>query len=155
MKVLDLTCGHGHRFEGWFDSESDYLDQVGRHFIECPVCGNAAIAKCLSAPRLNLGRADVEEPKATEMAVSVDSDLALQSAWMALAERIVANTDDVGASFAEEARKIHYGEAKERGIRGQASPDDAQALLDEGIEVMLLPLSEITGLTQISQSKKH
>ncbi len=155
MKVLDLACRHGHRFEGWFDSESDYLDQVARHFIECPVCGDVAIAKCLSAPRLNLGRTDVEEPKATEMTASDRLDLALQTAWMAWVGRIVANTDDVGRSFAEEARKIHYGEAKERGIRGQASPDQAQELLDEGIEVMLLPLSELMGQAEIPQRKKH
>ena len=155
MKVLDLACGHGHRFEGWFDSESDYLDQAGRDLIECPVCGNASIVKCLSAPRLNLGRANVEEPKAPEMTASVGLDLALQSAWTALAGRIAASTVDVGNNFAEEARKMHYGEARKRGIRGQASPAEAEALIEEGIEVMLLPFPEVMDNTQFSQATKH
>lgn len=142
MKVLDLQCGHQHVFEGWFASEDDFLDQQGRGLVECPVCGDASITKRLSAPRLNLGGARAEMSPSHELVSQAGIDPTLQGAWMAVARRIMANTDDVGNRFAEEARKIHYGEAKERGIRGQASRADTESLIEEGIAVMPFPLPE-------------
>lgn len=142
MKVLDLQCGHQHVFEGWFASEDDFLGQQGRGLVECPVCGDASITKRLSAPRLNLGGSRSETPSMPEVVTTAAPDQTLQATWMAVARRIVANTDDVGDRFAEEARKIHYGEAKERGIRGQASRADTDALIEEGIAVMPFPLPE-------------
>ena len=170
MKVLDLQCGHQHVFEGWFGSEDDFQDQLRRRLVQCPLCGDATISKRLSAPRLNLGgareksadaereqsREQPEEPSressrdgSREEAVPARQDLvtgpqadpALAAAWMAIAKRIIANTDDVGDKFAEEARKIHYGETKVRSIRGKASANETQALLEEGIAVlpMLMP----------------
>ena len=140
MKVLDLQCRHQHVFEGWFASEDDFLDQCGRSEVECPVCGDAAISKRLSAPRLNLAGGRGEPSPAPQVALPQGAEQAMQHAWMALARRIVANTDDVGDNFAEEARKMHYGESKERGIRGQASRAQAESLIDEGIAVMSLAL---------------
>ncbi len=156
MKVLDLQCEHQHVFEGWFGSEDDYLDQQGRGLVQCPVCGNATVSKRLSAPRLNLntsrdapsrqgapdfGSESAPQPRQDLVAgASVQQELA--TAWMAMAKRILANTDDVGDKFAEEARKIHYGETQERGIRGRASADETQALLEEGIAVMPMVLPE-------------
>lgn len=142
MKVLDLQCGHQHVFEGWFASENDFLDQRERGLVECPVCGDASISKRLSAPRLNLGSARAEASITQEVVSTAGTDQTLQAAWMAVARRIMANTDDVGDRFAEEARKIHYGEIKERGIRGQASRAETESLIDEGIAVMPLPLPE-------------
>ncbi len=143
MKVLDLQCRQRHVFEGWFASEDDFLQQRDGGLIECPVCGDATIAKKLSAPRLNLASAAGEPSAPSEqLAVAAGLEQSLQVAWMALARRIVAHTDDVGDRFAEEARKIHYGESKERGIRGQASSAEAEALLEEGITVLHLPLPE-------------
>ena len=142
MKVLDLQCAHQHVFEGWFASEEDFLGQRERGLVECPVCGNASIAKRLSAPRLNLGIARTEAMPTPEVVATTGTDQTLQAAWMAIARRILANTDDVGTRFAEEARKIHYGETKERGIRGKASRAETESLLDEGIAVMSLPLPE-------------
>ncbi len=142
MKVLDLQCGQQHLFEGWFASEDDFLSQRQRDLIECPVCGNAAITKRLSAPRLNLGAGRAEVAPAPQPVSNVAIEPSLQAAWMALAQRILANTDDVGSRFAEEARKIHYGEVPERGIRGQATSDEAEALIDEGIAVLQLPLPD-------------
>ena len=144
MKVLDLQCGHQHVFEGWFASENDFLGQRERGLVECPVCGDASISKRLSAPRLNLGSVRAEASITQEVVSTAGTDQTLQAAWMAVARRIMANTDDVGDRFAEEARKIHYGEIKERGIRGQASRAETESLIDEGIAVM--PLSLPTAL---------
>lgn len=144
MKVLDLVCTHGHVFEGWFASEEDFLTQRERTLIECPFCGDASIAKKPSAPRLNLGSTDITAPDSTrqEVAGATGVDPELQSAWLTLARRIIAQTDDVGQRFAEEARKIHYGESEARGIRGQASTAETQALIEEGISVLPLALPE-------------
>jgi hypothetical protein len=163
MKVLDLQCGDQHVFEGWFGSEADFQDQLGRGLVQCPMCGDATISKRLSAPRLNLGGAreklataereqsrepagelSREElaPSKHELVAGPQADPALAAAWMAIAKRIIASTEDVGDRFAEEARKIHYGEVKERSIRGKASADQTQALLEEGIAVMPLPIPE-------------
>ena len=142
MKVLNLACSQQHVFEGWFGSEDDFVAQCGRGLVECPVCGDASITKKLSAPRLNLGATRPEAQPAHDVALADQPEQAMQLAWMAMARRIVANTDDVGDKFAEEARRIHYGEAKERGIRGKASAAETEALIDEGIAVMPLPLPE-------------
>ena len=144
MKVLDLQCVYQHVFEGWFASEADFLGQRERGLVACPVCGDASISKRLSAPRLNLGAARAEPPASNtpDAVTSAGSEQTMQLAWMAVARRIMANTDDVGDRFAEEARKIHYGETKERGIRGQASRAETEALLEEGIAVLPLALPE-------------
>jgi hypothetical protein len=147
MKVLDLQCAHRHVFEGWFSSEEDFTSQLERGLVACPMCGDTAVAKMLSAPRLNLGSpreeaAPRQEVQEIQEVVSGATEQALQAAWLQLARRIMAQTDDVGTRFAEEARKIHYGETPERGIRGQATQDETQDLLEEGIVVMPLPLPE-------------
>jgi hypothetical protein len=158
MKVLDLQCAHAHVFEGWFGSEGDFQDQLSRGLVQCPLCGDAEVTKRLSAPRLNFGKSreshsrdivDVSAkgeatqagaPANTEaLAVSStvpSAEQAIATAWMAMTRKILANTQDVGDKFAEEARKIHYGETKERGIRGKATPDETQELIEEGIAVM-------------------
>ena len=170
MKVLDLQCGHQHVFEGWFGSEDDFQDQLRRGLVQCPLCGDATISKRLSAPRLNLagareksagfareqsreasaepsretspdGSREEAAPARQDLVAGPQVDPALAAAWMAIAKRIIANTDDVGDKFAEEARKIHYGETNVRSIRGKASANETQALLEEGIAVlpMLMP----------------
>jgi hypothetical protein len=146
MKVLDLQCAAGHVFEGWFASEADFVDQSQRSLVQCPVCGDPTVVKKLSAPRLSLSgiRSEPSEPKdeshnavgpATQSPAPVE-------ALLALARRVLAETTDVGDQFAEEARKMHYGEKKAQGIRGTATPDETHALADEGIEVMSFPLSQ-------------
>jgi hypothetical protein len=138
MKVLNLQCRHAHAFEGWFASEDDFQDQLARGLVECPVCGDAEVAKMPSAPRLNLGASEPKPAGKQEVVASANPEL--QAAWMQLVKQVMANTEDVGERFAEEARKIHYGETEERGIRGQASREETQALLEEGIGVLPLPL---------------
>lgn len=167
MKVLDLLCVHGHGFEGWFASEDDFQGQLARALVHCPLCGSAEIRKTLSAPRLNLrsGRQDEGNPGARKNGApgapaaaepsdasspgpSADAPVAngpqqWQAAWMQLARKIVAATEDVGENFASEARRIHHGEAPERGIRGRASAEQAQELMEEGIAVLPLLLPEV------------
>lgn len=146
MKVLDLQCVHAHGFEGWFGSEDDFTSQLARGLVTCPMCGDTTITKKLSAPRLNLGHgsapAEAKDPRQDVVVAPSDAQTALQAAWMGMARRILAHTEDVGTRFAEEARRIHYGETEHRGIRGQASRAETQALADEGIEVMQLALPE-------------
>ena len=138
MKVLNLQCGHGHGFEGWFASEDDFQDQLARGLVECPLCADVQVSKLPSAPRLNLGASEPAQPAKQEV-VSAPNDK-LQAAWMQMVRQVMANTEDVGERFAEEARKIHYGESEDRGIRGQASREETEALLEEGIPVLPLPL---------------
>jgi hypothetical protein len=146
MKVLNLQCSQAHGFEGWFGSEEDFQDQLTRGMVECPLCGNAEVTKLPSAPRLNLGasepqaQAPAAQAAASKQEVMSPPNAQLQAAWMQLVTQVMANTEDVGERFAEEARKIHYGETEERGIRGQASKEETQELLEEGIGVMPLAI---------------
>jgi hypothetical protein len=132
MKVLNLQCSHGHGFEGWFASNEAFETQLAGGLVECPMCGGKEITKLLTAPRLNLGNA--KEPGTVVNIPSADSDV--HARWMRAVREVLASTEDVGERFADEARKIHYGETKERGIRGQATPQETAALADEGIAVM-------------------
>ena len=155
MKVLDLQCGGGHVFEGWFGSEEDFQSQRQRGLVQCPWCADAHIEKRLSAPRLNLGSREPgpaepstgaaqggsihPTPDTSAMGAAL-TPAAVQAAWLEIARRIVASTEDVGSRFAQEARRMHHGEMPERPIRGQATPHEALELLDEGIAVLPLPL---------------
>lgn len=137
MKVLNLQCTHRHVFEGWFGSEEDFQGQLERGLVECPICGDTAVGKLPSAPRLNLG---AQPEPARKQEVVAMPEAAMQAAWLKMVRHVMAHTEDVGERFAEEARRIHYGESEERGIRGQASPEQTQELLEEGIAVLPLPV---------------
>ena len=139
VKVLDLHCSQHHSFEGWFASEDDFQAQLSRGQVECPLCGDTAVSKKLSAPRLNLGATQPEARQEVKEVVNMP-DASLQAAWLKMVRHVMANTDDVGERFAEEARRIHYGETEERGIRGQASREETEELLEEGIGVLPLPI---------------
>ena len=141
MKVLNLRCTNGHGFEGWFASDDDFMDQNGRGLIECPMCNDRVVGRLPSAPRLNLSGA--REPQAEAKVADVQAEAkmaALHASWLQGERKIIANTEDVGDRFPEEARRIHYGETAHRGIRGDATPDERQALHDEGIEVVAIPV---------------
>lgn len=148
MKVLDLGCQHGHVFEGWFASEDDFQSQKARALVQCPMCGDSHIDKRLSAPRLNLGapapamRPGPEAPSSTPATPPAASRQAMQAAWLRMSRELIAKTEDVGARFADEARRMHHGEIEQRAIRGQASVEDAVALIEEGIGVLPLALSD-------------
>lgn len=131
MKVLDLQCPHGHRFEGWFASTDDFEAQLSRKLVECPVCGATEVSRMPSAPRLNLSGATQTRPAESH---------ALKAQVMRALREVLEKTENVGERFAEEARRIHYNEAPARSIRGVTTPEDAQALVEEGIDVMPLPI---------------
>ncbi|MFZ2651791.1 MAG: DUF1178 family protein [Burkholderiaceae bacterium] len=146
MKVLDLRCGLDHRFEGWFGDEQDYQSQRERGLVSCPLCNGTEITRLPSAPRLNISALRESSLVTTQGSQDVVEPIAAaQAAWLRAVRHMMANTDDVGDRFAEEARRIHYGEKAQRGIRGQATREQAQALRDEGIEVLSVPLP--AGLT--------
>lgn len=156
MKVLDLSCISGHVFEGWFASEGAYQEQLDKGLVACPTCSSIQVHKKMSAPRLNLSGASAPVSEATPMAgqsgskkiadLSRENPLAervhaeLQKVISKVVEHVLAHTDDVGDRFAEEARRIHYGETQERAIRGQATMDEAKELVEEGIELVPIPL---------------
>jgi len=154
MKVFNLACEHDHTFEGWFASADDYDTQLARGLLECPVCSIRAVRKLLSAPRLNLSQAsEPVAPRAlapTAAAAPASGQapakppsaeaMAMQALIMKMAREIASNTEDVGERFADEARRIHYNEAPERGIRGVATAEQARELADEGIDVMAFPM---------------
>lgn len=142
MKVLDLHCGNGHGFEGWFASEDDFQVQLARGLLTCPVCNDTAIVKRLSAPRLNLGGASAGPASDQKPLPAGTPDLAAQAAWLKMVRHVVANTEDVGDRFAEMARRMHHGEASARNIRGNATRKETEALLDEGIAVLPLPVPD-------------
>lgn len=146
MKVLNLQCANGHGFEGWFASDDDFMAQNGRGLIECPLCADKVVTRLPSAPRLNLsGAKEPAVPAAPPPAqpggpVAMPQPADLQAAWLGAVRQLMERTEDVGDRFAEEARRIHYGEEEARGIRGQATPQEREALLEEGIETMSIPL---------------
>lgn len=146
MKVLDLGCPQGHVFEAWFASEDDYLQQRASGLLACPMCGDLQVEKKLSAPRLNLSHASAQDsaPVAPEAASAAEAPTpqAMQAAYMHVVRSLMAQTEDVGQRFAQEARAMHLGEAPERAIRGQSSAEERQALLDEGIQVLSLPVPD-------------
>jgi hypothetical protein len=137
MKVLNLQCTHGHGFEGWFASQDAFDTQLAAGLVECPVCGDTAITKLLAAPRLNLGNA---KPPAEAQVAELPATESSEGRWLRAVREVISQTEDVGDRFAEEARKMHYGEIEERGIRGQTTREQAQNLIDEGIPVFSLPL---------------
>lgn len=144
MKVLDLRCAHDHRFEGWFASAEDAQSQISRDLVQCPVCGDHAVSRLPSAPRLNLSGATAK-PAPTPArdgepggAPAQQMMQALQAHYLKAVRQVLAQTEDVGDRFVEEARRIHYEEAPERGIRGSATAEDVQALAEEGIDTFPL-----------------
>lgn len=151
MKVLNLRCSNGHGFEGWFASDDEFMEQNGSGALQCPLCADNLITRMPSAPRLNLsGARDVVPTQAATAAdatggkpPAVAAEAAggeLQALWLKAVRHVLAHTEDVGERFAEEARRIHYGEVPERGIRGQVSAEQREGLLEEGIEIFALPL---------------
>lgn len=136
MIRYSLSCDNAHEFEGWFSEAADFDRQIESGFLTCPVCNSAAVSKMLMAPSVSTARKK-DEIKTVAM------DAMRREAFAKLKEAVAtikANSEDVGAQFPEEARKIHYGEADARGIIGQATPDEAQALADEGIEIAAIPV---------------
>lgn len=138
MIVFNLACGNDHPFEGWFSSAADFEQQQQATLLSCPVCGSQKVTKTVHAPYVNTGNvarpAERTAKGGAEQYANVGGELAQ------LIEHLIANSDDVGDAFPEEARKIYYQEAPERRIRGNASHDDVKDLREEGIDIIALPV---------------
>ena len=149
MIHYSLRCERGHAFESWFQSSSAYESQEKRKLVSCPSCGSVKVERAIMAPRIvgNKGRAapaaeaagtEVGAPQSTPLLMA--QELELRAKIKELRDHIVKNADNVGERFPNEARKMHYGDIEHRPIYGEASPDEARALIDEGVEVSPLPV---------------
>ena len=141
MIVFELICSGHHRFEGWFSSAEDFTSQKGRGMLECPTCSDKSIEKLLTA---KIGHAAPVAPAAavsdTAHSMPLASGKALQAKFQQFLDHVLTHSEDVGSAFAEEARKIHYEQVARRDIRGTATAEGAEELLDEGIPVLPLPI---------------
>lgn len=132
MISFNIKCANEHVFEAWFNNSTAYEEQAAAGEVACPICGDAKVEKAPMAPRVNMG-------KSRQSASNVPSAAMVREVIQEIHRHVSENTEDVGTEFAEEARRIHYGEADERGIRGEATDDEVEELADENIEVMRLP----------------
>ncbi len=150
MIRYSLRCDRDHAFESWFQSSAAYDSQVRRKLVTCPACGSAKVEKAIMAPRIvgKKGREKAAPAPAAETVPAVNESTSLMMAQerelraklKELRDHIVKNADNVGERFPNEARKMHYGDIEHRPIYGEASADEARALIDEGVEVSPLPV---------------
>jgi len=143
-----LQCDRGHGFESWFQNSSAYETQVKRKLVNCPGCGSANVEKAIMAPQIVSKKARAVEkaptpttdvaPVSTPLLMSEEREL--RAKLKELRDHIVKSADNVGERFPNEARKMHYGEIEHRPIYGEASSDEARALIEEGVEVTPLPV---------------
>jgi hypothetical protein len=132
---FSLSCEHSHDFEGWFRSNEDFDVQRKRSLVGCPVCGSHKVEKALMAPAVSTGR------KREKVALAMnEQQRAAMAQLKALTAKIRENADYVGDKFAEEARKIHFGESDRRGIYGEATPEEAKGLAEDGVAFMPIPV---------------
>jgi hypothetical protein len=148
-----LACNKGHQFESWFADSGAYDRQAKRKLVTCPQCGSAKVDKTIMAPQIATSKkraktaamAPIEAPapataENTPVAMISPQEQEFRSKLKELREHLTKNSDNVGAKFPEEARKMHYGEIEHRSIYGEATPQDAKGMLDEGIEFHPLPI---------------
>lgn len=136
MISFRLACEKEHAFEGWFSSSSDFEAQNERNIVECPLCGSTKISKTLMAPAVSTSR----RKETIAVAAMDQTRSAVMRELKELRDKVVANSDNVGKKFPEEARKIHYGESEARSIIGEATRDEAESLIDEGVEIAPIPM---------------
>jgi hypothetical protein len=153
MIRYNLRCEQGHAFESWFQSSSAYDSQVKRKLVSCPACGSAKVEKAIMAPQIVSSRkrhesapapaaepAEVAAPAPAPSSLMMAQERELRAKLKELRDHIVKSADNVGERFPTEARKMHYGEIEHRPIYGEASPDEARSLIEEGVEVSPLPV---------------
>ena len=154
MIHYNLRCSKGHAFESWFQSSAAYESQEKRKLVSCPVCGSTKVERAIMAPRIvsKKGRdakpseqspvpatAVEAVPSASHTPLLMAQEAELRAKLRELRDHIVKNADNVGEKFPNEARKMHYGDIEHRPIYGEATPDEAKSLIEEGVEVMPLP----------------
>jgi len=137
MIVYDLKCQCGHAFEAWFKDSESFDRQAANGEVGCPLCGAGEVTKALMAPKIS-GRCGDHDPRPQQ---SCAPRSPIDKAIARLREHVTSTCDYVGERFADEARKIHYGEAEERGIYGEATRAEAEELKSEGVAVAPLPFS--------------
>jgi hypothetical protein len=152
MIRYNLRCEKGHSFESWFQSFSAYESQEKRRLVSCPTCGSVKVERAIMAPQIVSKRGrEVNAPAPAEMPTAettaqgstpllMAQELELRAKIKELRDHIVKNADNVGERFPNEARKMHYGDIEHRPIYGEASPEEARSLIDEGVEVSPLPV---------------
>ncbi len=155
MIRFSLACDRGHDSEAWFPSGSSADDQLARGLVECPVCGSARVSKALMAPALSGTKRSPREaepaPAPAAVPAPVETPAApfamvdprraeLTAALKELRSKLLENSENVGDRFADEARKIHFGETEARTIHGKATPEEARALREDGVEFGPLPI---------------
>jgi hypothetical protein len=150
MIRYNLRCERGHAFESWFQSSQAYESQEKRRLVSCPACGSAKVERAIMAPQIvsKKGRdaaapapaasTEVATPASTPLMMAQEREL--RAKLKELRDHIVKNADNVGERFPNEARKMHYGDIEHRPIYGEASPEEARSLIDEGVEVSPLPV---------------
>jgi hypothetical protein len=150
MIRYNLRCERGHAFESWFQSSAAYESQEKRKLVNCPACGSAKVERAIMAPQVvsKKGRdtaapepaatTEVTAPASTPLMMAQEREL--RAKIKELRDHIVKNADNVGERFPNEARKMHYGDIEHRPIYGEASPDEARSLIEEGVEVSPLPV---------------
>ena len=150
MIRYSLRCDRGHEFESWFQSSAAYEQQEKRQLVNCPACGSAKVERAIMAPQIvsKKGReraaqvpapAPAEAPASESTSLMMAQERELRAKIKELRDHIVKNADNVGERFPNEARAMHYGDKEHRPIYGEASPEEARALIDEGVEVSPLP----------------
>src|SRR3954470_22316698 len=151
MIVFDLLCANQHRFEGWFGSTADFASQKKRKLLECPSCGSASVKRVPHAARINLGAQAPKQPAQpapqpaqhkTPQMEGKDPFAIAQILYSKMLDELLTKSEDVGKDFPSEARKIFYGETTARPIRGQATNEEHDELIDEGIPVARFPISK-------------
>ena len=143
MIVFDLLCVSGHRFEGWFSSAGQFASQKKRRLLECPTCGSGEVKRVPSAVRANLGAQapqPAQAPGKTPEMEGKDPFAIAQMLYSRMLDELLTKSEDVGKRFPDEARKIFYEQAPSRPIRGQATNEEHEELLDEGIPVARFPV---------------
>ena len=153
MIRYNLRCEKGHAFESWFQSSAAYESQEKRRLVSCPACGSVKVERAIMAPQIvskkgresaapaapaDVAATEVAAPGSTPLLMAQEREL--RAKIKELRDHIVKNADNVGERFPNEARKMHYGDIEHRPIYGEASPDEARALIDEGVEVSPLPV---------------
>jgi hypothetical protein len=131
MIRFSLRCEQDHEFEGWFRNNDDFDTQVEKQLVSCPLCNSHKVDKALMAPSVATSR------RQEKIAIAMSK---MANELREMAKKVKENSDYVGSDFAEEARKIHFGEAEQRGIYGEATPDEVESLVDDGVDVMPLPV---------------
>jgi len=145
MIVFDLLCDAGHRFEGWFGSAEDFASQQARSLVQCPKCSSAEVRRVPSAARFNLGAQEPQPrpanaPEKTPEMEGKDPFAIAQMLYSRMLDELLTKTEDVGKDFPAEARRIYYQEAPARAIRGQATQQEHDELVEEGLPVARLPV---------------